>query len=367
MKHFKQFALLFAIIALAVLGLIANPLPVNAGGKDCIVDPSRAPVGTNFHITCFGFDPHGPVANIYATEPDGRASGLNIYGFFPQNVKVAADGSVSFTFVTEIDPLFSVGLGPYTFVVQQLVHNGGGVIAHEEHAQLMVQGRPEAHVGASLSASVVDYDASFFGSGYAPFEFVNIWVTQPPASSCSGLGIDQLTLGTLAGNGSSLWNGPGTVKADAGGNIAFAIIFRSSACVGTYGVTARGISTGNAGEAFFTISKHAEGPSGNAFVAVDPNSVVAIHSRVNVEGFGFPANSFVSCWFTRPDGRVLSFISFDVKTDGGGSFGATATLDDFPPFTSTEPGTWIVTCANNPDHRILAMNSFTVHALPSDP
>jgi hypothetical protein len=94
--------------------------------------------------------------------------------------------------------------------------------------------------------------------------------------------------------------------------------------------------------------------------------VTVFNSFFAVYGSGYPANSGVNCWFTRPDGRVLSFINVNVTTDASGSFSTGAFLDDFPPYTSSEPGTWYVTCAT-PNRSDLAIASFTAYAPAIDP
>lgn len=364
MRYVKLAALVVALLALA---LVARP--AYAGNTACAVSPdSSAPVGTTFWVTCTGFTPQ-VYANIYAVEPDGRASGLNIYGFFPSSVKADADGVVNFYFATERDGFFSTSVGNYTFVVQEI--GLGNTILYKQEVPITVESRSEAHVGGWLYGTVVSHDESgttivFVGGGFAPFDQVNPWVTQPEGAKCSGLGIDQLTLGALGAGGSSLWSGPDTVKADASGNIAFSIHFNPSACIGTYTVTVRSPGSGIAAEATGIVTGMPVTETGGAFVWVSPDPVTVFGSSFAVYGSGYPANSIVNCWFTRPDGRVLSFINVDAKTDAGGSFSTGAKLDDFLPYTSSEPGTWYVTCAT-PNRSDLAIASFTAIAPAIDP
>lgn len=357
MRLLKLAVVLGAIVALA---LIAHP--ASAAGSDCWVDPAAAPVGTVFTISCWGFTPN-TWTNVYAVEPDGRASGIDTYGFFPTNVKSDGGGYATFYFVTEYPAYFSVPVGHYTFVVQELAP-GGIRLAQEAHVE--VQSRAESYSGAYLEATVDGRYVSFWGWGFAPWEAVNTWVTQPPGAECSGIGIDQLSLGALGTDGSSLWSGPQTVKADGAGNIAFTVTFNSRACIGEYHVTARALGSGRAAEAKFTINGDAVTESGGAWIWVDPDSVPTYNSSFTVYGAGFPANSGVNCWFTRPDGRVLDFINQNATTDAGGSFATGAYLDDFPPYTSSEPGMWYVTCAT-PDHSYLAIATFWAHGLTTDP
>lgn len=360
---------LVAVIAFVLaLMVVALPARAESGSWVCAVSPGSGPIGTTFGIACTGFSPN-TILNVYAVEPDGRASGLNIYGFFPTDIKTDSTGTAGFSFVTEIPGLFSVPTGPYTFVVHEI--GLGNTVKAEAHIPITVTAKPEDHIGGTLVATEVSHTndgttMSFTGSGYAPFDQVNPWVTSPEATHCSGLGIDQLTLGALGAGGSSLWAGPQTVKADAGGNIAFAMLFRPAACIGTYTVTVRSPGSGIAAEASFPITGLSVTETGGASISVSPSKVVTFGSFLTISGSGFPAQTGVNCWFTRPDGRVLSFINVDTKTDVGGSFGAGAVLDDFPPYTSTDPGVWHVTCAT-PDRSALAITSFTAVGLISDP
>ena len=190
-------------------------------------------------------------------------------------------------------------------------------------------------------------------------------VTQPDGAKCSGLGIDQLNLGALGAGSSSLWSGPETVKADANGDIAFSMHFNASACIGEYFVTVRGPATWIAGETSFVINGDAVTESGDGWIKVT-DMVPAYDSLLEIWGGGFHPNETLNCWFTRPDGRVLSFINVNPKTDASGSFYTHAVLDDFPPYTSTDPGTWHVTCATA-DRAHLNIASFTVYGLESAP
>lgn len=359
MRSLKLAGLIAALVAVAFISR-----PAYAGSNNCSVSPSASgEVGTVFTISCWGFSPN-TWTNVYAVEPDGRASGIDVYGFFPTLVKSDGAGYATLYFVTEFPGFFSAPVGHYTFVVQQL--GLGNSIVVEDHVDIDVQSRPESYSGAYLSATQDGRSVSFSGWGFGPYENVNVWVTQPDGSKCSGLGIDQLSLAALGGGGSSLWIGPSTVKADTAGNIAFTIDFQSSACIGDYVVTVRSPSSGRAAEASFTINGDPVTATGGAYITVSPNQVPSYNSFFTVSGWGFPANTVVNCWFTRPDGRVLGFISQNPKTDAGGAFSTGAFLDDFPPYTSSEPGTWYATCAT-PNRSDLATTWFTVYALESDP
>lgn len=358
------------IVVLAVFGLAVSPAQAATGNTACIVDPGSGPVGTVFGIACAGYTP-GRISNIYAVEPDGRASGLNIYGFFPTDVKADQNGIVAFLFRTEFPAVFAVPPGDYIFVVQELVPDGGGAVNVRAQVIVHVRSSERPLSGANLAAHSLGFTGTdlwfdITGTGYVPGEGVNSWVTQPPATNCSGLGIDQLTLGTLGTGSSSLWSAPGTVKADANGDIEFLIAFHSSACRGTYTISSRAPGSGIGGEVSFQVTGLATASIGKATLEVFPSPVPAFGSLDVVSGTGFPPDTILNCWFTRPDGRVLGFINLNVKTDSTGSFANLNILDDFPPYTSTEPGTWHVTCAT-PGRTVLAQTTFDVVGLIADP
>ena len=356
---------------LAALVLVAAPAQASVGSYVCVVNPGSGPVGTVFQFACSGFTPNR-ISNIYAVEPDGRASGLNIYGFFPTDVKASSSGVVAFSFVTDFPGVFSVPPGQYIFVVQELVPDGGGKINIRAQVPVTVESNPKPLLGGVLTNSFVSGDNvthdliyDFAGTGWVPGEAVNIWVTSPAATQCSGLGIDQLTLGALGASSSSLWSGPGTVKADASGSINFTMAFHPSACRGEYVVSARALASGIGAETSLLLNGWTT-RAANALVFVYPTSVPAFNSFHTVSGTGFPANTGINCWYTRPDGRVLSFININTTTDASGSFKVGSVLDDFAPFTSTEPGWWWVTCAT-PDRSALGQAQFLVYALMADP
>lgn len=347
--------LLILLLVLASFGLIASPAQAAKGSWVCAVSPGSGPVGTTFTIACSGFTPNRTV-NIWANEPDGRTSGLNIYGFFPTNVGVDGKGVVTFNFATMIPGFFAVGAGDYIFTIRQPTLDGGGASDVIAMVTVHVRGSTGVLKGATLSSKSLGFQRDPFsvgplqqfeimGTGFVPGENANVWVTQPPAAFCSGLGIDQLTLGTLAGNGSSIWSAPGTVSADGSGDIDFVISFRPSACVGVYQVSVRAPRSGIGGFTNVTVTGKGAPTGGNGTITVTPDRVLAFHSLHTVSGSGFPADTNLNCWYTRPDGRVLFFINFNASTDASGSFSVQSVLDDFPPFTSTEPGWWHVTCA----------------------
>ena len=365
------FAALFALLLTASIGAFATPAQAATPVPNCTVSPSSGPVGTKFGLSCWGFSPN-TIINIYAVEPDGRDSGLNIYGFFPTELKTSAAGKVSFTFATKFPGLFSVPPGTYIFIVQQL--GPGNTVAYADYAVVTVTGAGQNLGNASLSVVEVTRSSdlpnrvfAFSGSGFVPGEAVNNWVTQPPATECSGLGIDQLTLGALGLDSSSLWFGPGTVKADGSGHISFTATFRPSACRGTYALTSYALVSGRGAFVTFDVTGVSVTQAGVATVWVSPNPVPSYHSDHTVYGSGFPANTGVSCWYTRPDGRVLAFIGVNAKTNGGGSFSAKGHLDDFPPYTSTEPGWWFVTCATQNRSTLAVAPFYVVSVPPHDP
>ncbi|MGE5140761.1 MAG: hypothetical protein ACM3JD_14930, partial [Rudaea sp.] len=78
MHRTLRYLTIFALLAAVVI--LAAPAQASTGDVACTVSPSDGVVGDVFVITCSGFSPNSTAINVYAVEPDGRASGLNIYG-----------------------------------------------------------------------------------------------------------------------------------------------------------------------------------------------------------------------------------------------------------------------------------------------
>jgi hypothetical protein len=155
------------------------------------------------------------------------------------------------------------------------------------------------------------------------------------------------------------------VYSDKDGNIAFRISFNEAACRGVHTISVQ-VRHGVTGASVEVVVTGKAVTETGAKVWVNPSSVPAFHSLHTVNGSGFPGNSPVSCWYTRPDGRVLPFITVSTKTDAAGNFSVASTLDDFPPYTSTEPGQWAVTCATF-NRSSLGIGYFDVFGLTVDP
>lgn len=362
--------LLILFVVLATFGLAAAPAQASVGAGVCTSNPGTAPVGTVFTITCTGYTP-GRTVNVWANEPDGRSSGLNIYGFFPTNVGVDSDGVVTFDFVTEHPGDFAIPAGDYVFTVQQLTPEGGGAVDVRTSVTVHVRGSTGVLKGATLTATNLGFTGTnqsfqITGTGFMPGENVNNWVTTPPGAFCSGLGIDQLTLGNIHANGSSTWFGPGTVSADGSGTISFVMTFFPSSCRGVYQISSRSPTSLIGGFTNLTVSGLGPPVGGKGVITVSPDRVLAFHSLHTVNGSNFPPDTNLNCWYTRPDNRVLFFLDFNASTDANGEFSVQNVLDDFPPFTSTEPGWWWVTCAT-PSRSVSGVGRFLVIQLPEDP
>lgn len=359
---------LFACIIAA--GLLAAP--AYAGGASCTANPTEGPPGTRFDFFCSGFSPNVHL-NSYVVEPDSRAvSGPQVSGYTSNlsNGDILTDnqGNASFTWFSRGggDHGFAHQLGTWTWVVHQL--GLGNTVVTQGQANVRITSRVFVVSGATLSYSTSDgFVFNFTGSGYAPFELVNIWVTLP--FSCSGranvegaMTDEPFVAGLFDG-----FFGPESVKADADGNAAFSIVFSNTACRGFYTTTARALKSGAGAEITFPLSGNGIITALGASLVATPDSVDALNPVLTLLGTGFGNAAGVNCWTTRPDGRV--FPVGNATTDAGGHFALNihaSGSDSFSPFASEEPGLWVATCFA-PGNGTTALTSFMLHGLTSDP
>jgi hypothetical protein len=379
-----------------------------AGGAQCDASPSVAQVGTVIHISCTGFD-RDVLVNAYVVEPTGFSEvgrsnyavclvGTRTNSFYDSTSKVDESGTAAYNWYTQdgsrMNPCNYEGyanqLGTYTVVVQEL--DGKGGIKYAGKVNVTLTGNTETHTGAMLDIANAVYSGDVFtlsGSGFAPNEYVNVWFTRP--ADCSGLGWWYYT-GVSAFSPSG-WSGagilgPDSVKADENGNFVATYSATDYAgsypCLGQWSVTARALGSGLGAEAQFTMK--GKSISGNASVWTDESSVPSIGQRsacwggqdqcgvaVHVHGSGFPANSVVNCWFTRPDGVVYdaltpgassysNYAAFQVGA-GGQFSGLASTWTSDVGYQGEQPGTWHISCGT-PDRKYSGAASFTVYALP---
>ncbi len=356
---------LFALVALFIISS-----PAQASGAICSANPVAGPPGTAFTITCTGFSAN-TIVNTYVVEPDGRAiSGSQIFGFTSNigNGSILTDKSGTATFTWQSAGGGAAGfadqIGSWTWVVHELAPGGG--VAAEGHAQVQISSQSANYAGAVLVVSpTAGTTFNFAGTGFAPFETANIWVTLP--GDCSGRANvegasadEPFFQGFYDG-----FSGPNSVKADSSGNIAFSLVFASNACRGFYTVTARALGSGVGGTVSFEVTGNSV--STNALLSATPNSVTAIAPFLTLLGSGYPPSTKVNCWTTRPDGRVFQVGTASVDSSGNFALSVHASgFDSLWPFASEEPGVWYATCAP-PNGSFVATTSFMVTSLTSDP
>ncbi len=359
---------LISILAL-VLALGVSPVQAT-GGALCLANPMYGPPGTAFTITCTGFTPD-KIVNAYVTEPDGRAVGAGQISGFVSNLNggsILTDhgGNATFTWQSAGGGAagFANQLGTWIWVVHEL--GQAGAVANEGQVTVKLTSVAAPQSGALLSVSPnAGTTFNFAGTGFDPFEMVNVWVTLP--ANCSGRAnveaasaVEPLIQGVYDG-----FFGPNTVKADADGNVAFSLVFTPLACRGQYQVTAHAMASARGGITSFEVIGGSIRPS--ALLVATPSSVSAVAPFLTLSGSGYAPGSDVYCWTTRPDGRVFGVGGAHV--DGNGNFNVgihASALDSFSPFASEEPGIWYATCSG-PTGSPTAVTSFMVTSLIADP
>ena len=403
----KRLALLLLLVVVALFS--AQGTTQAAEGVLCSADPSVAVLGSAINIWCKGFD-RDAIVNAYVVEPTGFSEiGRSNYTVCmlgtrttdPRNSTAKADesGTAAYVWYTQDGsggayPCDYTGyanqLGTYTVVIQQL--DGMGGIKYAGKVEVTLTANPEIVGGAQVHIDDMVYSGDHFmvhGSGFAPNEYVNVWFSTP--ASCSGMtwwyytGVSAFDPSEWEGAGVY---GPGSIKTDENGNFAAQYSAQDHdgayPCLGGWSVTARALGSGRGAEAQFTMQ--GKSIAGNARLWTDETSVPAIGQKyacwggdpecgvaVTVHGSGFPANSVVNCWFTRPDGVSLyglvpgensddSHAAF--KVDGSGSFsGLVTSWTSDISYQGEQPGTWHVSCGT-PDQKYSGAASFTVYGMP---
>lgn len=407
MTHKRFLLALFVMMLLSVF--VFTGTTQAAGGVDCSADPNVAVVGSAIHLVCTGFD-RDAIVNAYVVEPTGFSEvgrsnyavclvGTRTQTFYNSTAKADESGTAAYVWYTQDgsgkgNPCEYYGyanqLGTYTVVVQQLDGHGG--IKSAGKVDVTLTGNGETVSGAQVHVDEVVYSGDDFmvhGSGFSPNEYVNVWFTTP--ASCSGMAWWYYT--GVSAFDASRWEGagvygPGSIKTDENGNFTadYSAQDHDGAypCLGSWSVTARALGSGLGGEAQFTMQ--GKSIAGNAWLWTDETNVPAIGQKyacwgggddcgiaVTVHGSGFPSNSAVNCWFTRPDGVVLyglvpgansddSHAAF--KTDGSGGFsGLVTSWTSDIGYQGEQPGTWHVSCGT-PDQKYSGAASFNVYSLP---
>lgn len=373
----------FKIALAAVLVLVLSlwgAHPAAAGGASCTASPGAGEPGTVFAFECSGFSPN-TYMNVYVVEPDGRALSAGVMTGYHSNVGsyVYADGSVrtdlagnaSFWWASEGGAAygFSHQIGTYTWVATQPGPAGSVLAQGQVTIELTSVQAPQA--GASLWVASQDgYSFTFSGSGFTPLENVNIWTSVP--ATCSGRNnadpasaVEPRIQGGFEGLA-----GPNTVRASLAGYIDFTIDFKEVACLGEYGVTARALTSGAGGIVWIKLSGNAVTTSTGATLWVSPDILPANAPYLTIYASGFPADTNVNCWTTRPDGRAFRVgLADSAHVDASGNFSLAvhaSDFDSFVPYATEEPGVWFATCREGLSGTT-AIATFTLYALESDP
>lgn len=397
-----KFLVLVLLLTVLLFGL-ANGHARAAGGT-LSVEPASGPAGTVFTFTASGFSPNKTL-NVFAVEPDGIAS-QGCYNYIaPCDIKTNSSGVASFTWQSDKSAFRSQALGKYTWVVRELFLAGEHVDGQADVR--ITPGGEEIVSGAALSITPSrgrEFTAS--GSGFAPLEAVNLWLTLPV--NCSS-DIFAYPSGAIEF---------GTAKASSSGTIGVELNFTEwkfftvglpgfppftwyitslADCSGTYSLTARALGSGSGATVSFEVT-------GNALPNTDAQLQVTVlnsdatggadplHPVIGVVGTGYAPNEGINCWSTRPDGRVYEEpawtanpipgvyggdgMRLTMKADGGGTFNSAWQIGwsqrDFsntwgfdPKISTEEPGLWYLTCRGASSDRY-GVASFWIGPIPQE-
>ncbi len=320
------FVLLGAVLVLMLLAY--SPAPVQAQtGTYCITSPATGSIPQVFTIDCFGFTP-GAYLYPYVVEPDGTAGSGELYGL--KALRTNQDGRATFQFYTDWGYGYFAALGTWTIVVEEL--GPGGVKIHSVANKFTVNG-PNSSVNR---AALLRGDSTLVrkgelltlsGSGFAPNEFVSLWVGLPNGD-CSSFTVhsgsfEVITPGfSVAEQNSAFFNGTsveelGTYKASADGTLKIAIRFNPYACEGTYQIVARGVTSGASDDWFVTVTSNV--PTMNALLVASKDTLYAMNDVISFAGSSFAANEPVNCWTTQTQGQAFPVFQ-DIRANGAGEF-----------------------------------------------
>lgn len=348
----KKF-ILFGLVLVAVLMFAAFAAPAADAGTiaGCWSDPAEGPVGTVFTVHCAGFSPDTMVWPYYV-EPDGSATAL-CYGFFNTSgcqFKTDENGSISFTFNSK-QGNWAAALGTWTVVVEKT--GLAGAVLERAQAGFRVTGGTEgvsgAHVWASADAVQKGDWVTIYGSGFAPYEIVNLWWEFPNGDCSSMTGHFAPTFNFRYFYGASAV-GIDEVKTNAAGEFASSGFFVPWDCEGKYRFVARGNSSWNGGETWVTVTGHAV--ETNAWLTASKSTVTAINDPISFSGWGYGANESVTCWLRSPQGQVLPIYHYpEIKTTASGTFSFNTFTGGVYPgwnfFSEGALGNYAMSCRGN--------------------
>lgn len=349
----KKLALpLLITFILATALILPSSTTFAAADATCASDPASGPVGTTFVITCWGYTP-GSHVYAYLVEPAGVATTL-----FDSTgaLKIAADGSITYTQATKFGNAAALATGTWAFVAEEL--GLAKTVLHRGETTFTVTGGTEGVSGASLIADpptvhkaaqtynreqlpgveLTTINASepvtLNASGFAPNEAVTFWY-EPPQGGCPSqtthyqyeVGIIffgvfkdvqkwQQNVPIFDGLGAQLL---GTLTADAGGSASGSILFYSFECEGAWRIVARGNASGRGAETYVTLIGNAV--TTNAWLSADKPYVMGVFDTVQFSGYGFGPMEHISCWLTSPRGQTLGYpdrlpMTIDVTEPG---------------------------------------------------
>lgn len=362
--------ILFAAFLLSIGALMPAATASAGTAAQCTADPSHGQPGTVFHVVCSGFSPNTWL-NVWAVDPSGVAqSGQEAPGA-PNNIKSNEKGEASFSWVTpahETGWYFATGLGDWIWYVNQLC---GGQACIVGTTSIHIDRVEEAFSGASLAVTpnpvhLTDTLIGFVvyrvtGSGFAPNEYVNLWLTQPPLCDRGQFSFAMSAIDM------------GTVKADLSGNISLQSVFSAYNCIGQYVVTARALGSGRGAEAAFALmGNDVKGTFGDTnTLVISPDHVRAdlrlFEPAFTVSGSGYEPKETGQCRATRPDGR--SSFPIDFRADEQGNLNAGAggfAVDSFWANYASQPGVWRITCQGDKSG-VIQFGQFTVIGDVVDP
>ncbi len=299
----RKLALIFTALVLALIAL-GSPTATHAAGASCWADSYQLAQGESTGVYCSGFSPLTYV-NVYVVEPGGTAA-------YYTNVKSNADGNVVFPWQNGVKNAYSLLLGKYTIVVQQL--GLAKQVMYSDQIEIENVGDGDHVAGAYLSASQAVYDLTadtvvLKGWGFMPGEIVTLWIQKPAlCSSHTEHYVDGKNGATFENIDSIDVEGVyqvDNIKADSGGAFTTARFFGLDTCLGTWRYAARGNTSGWG--AYTDIALTGPSVSTNAWLIPSKTQVGAFNDTIQFEASGFGANEILNCWTTSPDGRAISY------------------------------------------------------------
>lgn len=391
----RGYALRLAIVALILLALSFVPVPrAYAGVLPCIASPGSGPVGTTFTLTATGFTPNTNLW-LYAVDPSGAAFSSPLIQGFGGATRSDETGTVVFTFSSRFQQIFSQfpgqpdvisdpidrELGTWTLVAQET--GLGGVTVAQANCQVTITGGGGATLlGAVLTVTpqtgFSDTNFTLIGTGFAPDEIVNTWLSPPYGCDTFGYNLDRVDYIHAASSAYTYRS----ARTDASGSFSLQIFANTPYfCTGQWAVSAQALRSGLGGVATFNVTGHPNPATGDTLIFVSPSVGPSRGGTFTITGFGYLPHEPINCWFTRPEGTVREFTVFSADASGSFSFtfstdfdhvedvvgpGSTLTPTVIGQYNLGSLGQHAMTCKGQQTNSI-AITTFTVVGGPSDP